>query len=132
MNKEIIEIKAEKIDISCFTDEQTKTIEKYTDKKTGRVLGYYKPEIYYAPHNAERITEEEFFKNLGIKKIKTNYDKIKQMTVDEMAGWLAENIGLKCMNCIYNDFEKGCQTERDCLEVITEQRQEWLLQEVEE
>lgn len=61
-----------------------------------------------------------------------NFEKIKQMSVEEMAEYLAENIGLKCMNCKYHNFEKGCQTERDCVEVVTEQKIQWLLQEVEE
>ena len=121
MNKEVIEIKVEKIDSRCFIDEEIETLEKYTDKKTGRVLGYYKPEIHYAPHNAERITEEQFLKNLGIKKIKNNFEKIKQMTVDEMALWFCRNTA--CETCKFREY-KDCSVENTY--------KQWLLQEVEE
>jgi hypothetical protein len=60
-----------------------------------------------------------------------NFERIKQMTVDEMAEWIGKNLGLKCHNCKYYDFENGCQTTRGCEEVIIEQREQWLLQEVE-
>lgn len=126
MNKEIIEIKVEKIDNKDFIDEEIETLEKYIDKKTGGVLGYYKPEIYYAPHNAERITEEEFFKNLGIKKIKNNYDKIKQMSVNEMAVFLATSKPRACFLCTGQQMS--------CLRMVscTQGVKDYLLQEVEE
>ena len=60
-----------------------------------------------------------------------NYERIKNMTVEEMAEWLGKNLGLKCQDCIYYDLEYGCQTTRNCEEVIIEQREQWLLQEAE-
>lgn len=131
MNKKITEIKVEKIDSRNFIDKEIETLEKYTDKKTDRVLGYYKSEIYYAPHNAERITEEEFFKNLGIKKIKNNYDKIKQMSVDEMATWIT-----LCAQKFTNETigmieESETPQEFDAKEYY-EKTMQFLLQEVEE
>lgn len=132
MSKKITEIKVEKIDSRDFIDEEIETLEKYTDKKTGRVLGYYKPEIYYAPHNAERITEEQFFKNLGIKKTKNNFEKIKTNNIDEMAEYIhnidkalykGATIALRKMNIELTGYDPVRSKEA----IKT-----WLLQEVEE
>lgn len=51
-----------------------------------------------------------------------NYEKIKQMTVDEMAEWLCHR-ELSCDNCLYS-------TRKDC--GCNNPFKQWLLQEVEE
>jgi hypothetical protein len=61
-----------------------------------------------------------------------NFERIKNFSVDEMAEWVGKNLGLKCHCCKYHDFVNGCQTTRDCEEVIIEQRKQWLLEECEE
>ena len=50
-----------------------------------------------------------------------NYEKIKNMTIDEMAMWFATNI--QCRNC----FVPACPDDRDCDEVF----KQWLQQESE-
>lgn len=51
-----------------------------------------------------------------------NFEKIKQMSVDEMADFLDKESRCEC--CIYND--KDC-TDEECMQSI----KIWLLQEVE-
>lgn len=54
----------------------------------------------------------------------TNYEKIKNMTVDEMAEWLPNRAG--CCFCIY-EFEQDCNQAIGCKGGI----KQWLLSEVE-
>lgn len=61
-------------------------LEAFEDKKTKVTLGYYRPEIYYAPHRAEQITRKEFLKNLGVKE--TVYGKMRNLSLDEMAEYI--------------------------------------------
>lgn len=132
MNKKVIEIKVEKIDSRNFIDEEIETLEKYTDKKTGRVLGYYKPEIYYAPHNAERITEEQFLKNLGIKKTKNNFEKMKANNIDEMAEYINNIDKALFKGAIMALRKKGIELTGYDPVRSKEAIKQWLLQEVEE
>ena len=131
MNKEVIEIKVEKIDSRDFIDEEIETLEKYTDKKTGRVLGYYKPEIYYAPHNAERITEEQFLKNLSIKKAKNNFEKMKANNIDEMAEYINNIDKALFKGAIMALRKKGIELTGYDPVRSKEAIKNWLLQEVE-
>ena len=52
----------------------------------------------------------------------TNYDKIKNMTVDEMAEYLSNRTA--CAFCIY-EFEQECNQAVGCVEGI----KQWLLSE---
>lgn len=50
-----------------------------------------------------------------------NFEKIKQMTVEEMANWVGESFEIGCEFC-------GYKCEGDCIKGF----EQWLLQEVEE
>jgi hypothetical protein len=62
-----------------------------------------------------------------------NFEKIKQMTVDEMAEWLTDEIGLSCSECKYYEASEGCNNGfSGCETAATEHYHDWLMQEVEE
>jgi len=63
-----------------------------------------------------------------------NFEKIKQMTVDEMAEFLDEKFLLSCGVCRYNDkgLEFCVNNNCDCYKGKFEGLKQYLLQEVEE
>ncbi len=93
----------------------------FEDQQTKLILGYYRPEVYYAPYGAEHISRKEFLKRTGLKEI--NFYKIKNMTFDELAEFFA--IHFECKICPAKRPKQLCE---DCIEWI----KSWLLQEVEE
>ena len=72
---------------------------------------------------------------LNYRKIKSNtmFRKIKRMSVDEMAEWLVDEIGLSCSQCKYYKASDGCTNGfSGCETAVTEHYKQYLLQEVEE
>lgn len=55
----------------------------------------------------------------------TNYEKIKAMSVEEMAGWLDDQVAVNCAAC---PAENVCGIELSCVGTIIK----WLEREVEE
>ena len=61
-----------------------------------------------------------------------NYNKIKQMSVDEMAEWLSASAGyFKCELCAHSGIKYDVELFCACYE-CSEGIKEWLLKEVEE
>ena len=56
------------------------------------------------------------------------FEKIKQMTVDEMAEFLSKQDNFKCLCAFYEDNNTCLDMYKDCKDGI----KQWLLQEVEE
>ena len=60
-----------------------------------------------------------------------NFEKIKQMSVDEMVERLVDEIGLSCSQCKYYEASEGCTNGfSGCETAATEHYQQYLLQEV--
>lgn len=57
-----------------------------------------------------------------------NFEKIKRMTVDEMAEFLSKQDNFKCLCVFYEDYNTCLDVCKDCKDGI----KQYLLQEVEE